>query len=56
MKEESIQDILNILVREHRELAKKVEELKKQQEMLKNEIKIQNVVLTSIPMKSELIN
>lgn len=56
ISDDKMYEILNILVREQRELAKKVEELKKEQVILKDEIRIQNIVLSSFPVRAEILN
>lgn len=49
-------DIVEELLNEQRKLIKLVDDLKNEHEELKDEIRIQNFVLNSIPFRTEALN
>ncbi|NLD48331.1 MAG: hypothetical protein GX660_14245 [Clostridiaceae bacterium] len=51
-----IRDLLKVLVDENEKLTNTVNELKEEQKKLQEEIRIQNVVLNSLPARNEILN
>jgi hypothetical protein len=60
MREEKIftelRDMLKVLIDENEKLTNTVNELKEEQKKLQEEIKIQNIVLNSLPIRNEILN
>jgi hypothetical protein len=54
--EKDLIQLLEEIIREQKRLIIAVEDLRKEHEELKDEIKIQNFVLNSIPFRTEVLN
>lgn len=54
--EKDLHQLIKELVREQQQLILAVEDLRREHEELKDEIKIQNFVLNSIPFRTEVLN
>ncbi|ADU74037.1 MAG TPA: hypothetical protein DEF39_13180 [Hungateiclostridium thermocellum] len=51
-----IRDMIKVLIEENERLANTINELKEEQKKLQEEIKIQNIVLNSLPFRHEILN
>ena len=54
--EKDLHQLIKDLVRDQQQLILAVEDLRREHEELKDEIKIQNFVLNSIPFRTEVLN
>jgi len=50
-----IRDMIKVLIEENERLANTINELKEEQKKLQEEIKIQNIVLNSLPFRHEIL-
>ncbi|HHV28709.1 MAG TPA: hypothetical protein GXX73_03740 [Clostridium sp.] len=51
-----IREMIKVLIEENERLANTINELKEEQKKLQEEIKIQNIVLNSLPIRNEILN
>ncbi|MFZ5988288.1 MAG: hypothetical protein ACOYWZ_14340 [Bacillota bacterium] len=51
-----LRDMLKVLIDENEKLTNTINELKEEQKKLQEEIKIQNIVLNSLPIRTEILN
>jgi hypothetical protein len=51
-----LRDMIRVLINENEKLTNIVNELKEEQKKLQEEIKIQNIVLNSLPARNEILN
>ncbi|TYQ12947.1 UNVERIFIED_CONTAM: hypothetical protein Cloal_3988 [Acetivibrio alkalicellulosi] len=51
-----LKEMIKVLVDENEKLAVTVNELKEEQKKIQEEIKLQNIVLNSLPLRVEILN
>lgn len=51
-----LKEMIKVLIGENERLASNISELKEEQKKLQEEIKIQNIVLNSLPIRNEILN
>ncbi|HOM02389.1 MAG TPA: hypothetical protein PLH43_06140 [Acetivibrio sp.] len=51
-----IREMVKVLIEENERLANTISELKEEQKKLQEEIRIQNIVLNSLPFRHEILN
>ena len=51
-----IRDMLKLLVQDSKKMLESLNEIREEQKKLQEEIKIQNIVLNSLPIRTEIIN
>ncbi|RXE60068.1 hypothetical protein [Acetivibrio mesophilus] len=51
-----IREMIKVLIEENERLVNTINELKEEQKKLQEEIKIQNIVLNSLPIRNEILN
>ncbi len=53
---DDLRDMLKLLLDDNKKILECLNELKEEQKKLHEEIKIQNIVLNSLPIRNEIIN
>lgn len=53
---DEIKDMLKILIDDNKKILASLSEIKEEQKKLHEEIRIQNIVLNSLPIRTEIIN
>lgn len=51
-----LKDMIKVLINQNEKLTNTINELKEEQKKLQEEIKIQNIVLNSLPIRTEILN
>lgn len=51
-----IREMLKLLVQDSKKMLESLNEIREEQKKLQEEIKIQNIVLNSLPIRTEIIN